>query len=138
MLAAVRFVAGRIAPFTPASPTLALLRTMATAAGPVQGVIEGKLRGAIDPLVHLDIINESYMHNVPKGSETHFKVVAVSPMFEGMPLIKRHRLVNETLAEELASSVHALSIVARTPAQWEKSSTVDKSPNCLGGGAKRN
>ena len=27
------------------------------------------------------VINESYMHNVPKGSETHFKVVVVSPEF---------------------------------------------------------
>ena len=27
------------------------------------------------------MINESYMHNVPKGSETHFKVVVVSPEF---------------------------------------------------------
>lgn len=23
--------------------------------------------------VHLEVVNESYMHNVPKGSETHFK-----------------------------------------------------------------
>ena len=28
------------------------------------------------------VINESYMHNVPKGSETHFKVVVVSGKFE--------------------------------------------------------
>ena len=27
------------------------------------------------------VINESYMHNVPKGSETHFKVVVVSEQF---------------------------------------------------------
>lgn len=37
---------------------------------------------------HLDIINESYMHNVPKGSETHFKVVVVSDLFKDVPLIK--------------------------------------------------
>ena len=36
----------------------------------------------------MEVMNESYMHNVPKGSETHFKVVVVSPKFEGQPLIK--------------------------------------------------
>ena len=37
---------------------------------------------------HLEIINESYMHNVPKGSETHFKVVVISDVFDKLPLIK--------------------------------------------------
>ena len=59
---------------------------------------------------HLEVINESNMHNVPKGSETHFKVVVVSDSFEGLSLVKRHRAVNEVLAQELQSGVHALSI----------------------------
>lgn len=37
---------------------------------------------------HLQIINESYMHNVPKGSETHFKVVVVTDLFNDLSLIK--------------------------------------------------
>lgn len=37
---------------------------------------------------HLEIINESFMHNVPPGSETHFKVLVVSEAFDGLPLIK--------------------------------------------------
>ena len=40
---------------------------------------------------------QSYMHNVPRGSETHFKVVLVSEAFDGLSLIKRHRAVNSTL-----------------------------------------
>ncbi|XP_046844081.1 bolA-like protein 1 [Xenia sp. Carnegie-2017] len=71
------------------------------------------------------------------GSETHFKVVVVSKKFENLPLIKRHRLVNEILATELSTSVHALSIQAKTPTQWEKSEgKVAKSPPCLGGAGK--
>lgn len=38
--------------------------------------------------VHLEVVNESYMHNVPKGSETHFKVLVVSDKFDELPLIK--------------------------------------------------
>ena len=74
----------------------------------------------------------------PKHSETHFKVVVVSEKFEGMrSLISRHRLVNSTLKEELDGPVHALSIIAKTPSQWdqmkEKGESIAPSPSCKGG-----
>ena len=105
--------------------------------GPISSSISQKLQNEFQPL-HCDIINESYMHNVPKGSETHFKVVIVSEKFQEMKnLIQRHRAVNEILAEELNTGVHALSIVAKTPEQWEKmSKEIDPSPKCRGGFGK--
>lgn len=54
---------------------------------PVEQSIRTKLTANLNPK-HLDIINESFMHNVPAGSETHFKVVVVSDKFDGLPLIK--------------------------------------------------
>lgn len=39
--------------------------------------IEEKLRTAFDP-VFLEVVDESYRHNVPAGSESHFKVVLVA------------------------------------------------------------
>nr|SVE84646.1 EOG090X0K4K [Daphnia pulex] len=103
---------------------------------PMEMSIRVKLTNQFSP-VHLDIFNESYMHNVPKGSETHFKVVVVSSKFENTPLLQRHRLVNEVLCDELKNGVHALSIVAKTPSQWEGSSKVtEKSPACKGGFGK--
>ncbi|XP_041970332.1 bolA-like protein DDB_G0274169 [Aricia agestis] len=111
-------------------------RKMSAASGIIANSIKTKLQTALQTK-HLDVINESYMHNVPKGAETHFKVVVVSSQFEGLPLIKRHRLVNETLKEELQNGVHALSIVAKTPDQWESSDQiVESSPNCRGGFGK--
>ena len=103
--------------------------------GPVSQSIHGKLSAKFSPL-HLEIINESYMHNVPKGSETHFKVLVVSDQFRDTKLIARHRMVNESLSEELQSGVHALSIVAKTPEQWSQGQTVEKSPACRGGFGK--
>ncbi len=50
------------------------------------------------------------MHNVPAGSESHFKVVDVSDKFEEQNLITRHRMVHDTVKEELCSAIHALSI----------------------------
>ncbi|XP_048761938.1 DNA-binding transcriptional regulator BolA-like [Ostrea edulis] len=117
-------------------PVLTLLtrRIMSTfAQNPVEESISKKLASKFQPQ-HLEVINESSKHNVPKGSETHFKVIVISDEFEGMPLIQRHRLVNEILKEELENGVHALSILAKTQAQWEDSGHhVSKSPPCRGG-----
>ncbi|XP_026755628.2 bolA-like protein DDB_G0274169 [Galleria mellonella] len=111
------------------------VRRMSTT-GPVESTIFNKLQSALSAS-HVNVINESYMHNVPKGAETHFKVVVVSDKFDGLPLIKRHRLVNDILKEELQTGVHALSIVAKTPKQWEESDKiVESSPNCKGGFGK--
>lgn len=83
------------------------------------------------------------MHNVPKNSETHFKVVIASKEFDDVPsLIKRHRMINSILAEELEGPVHALSIVAKSTKQWdelagkyngEENIVISPSPNCKGG-----
>ncbi len=104
----------------------------------VKDRIEEKLTAAFDP-AHLDVANESGNHNVPAGSETHFKVVIVSRKFEGERLINRHRRVNETLADELAAGVHALAIHTYTAADWQRRfGNAPMSPPCRGGdGAQR-
>ncbi|MEN8177015.1 MAG: BolA/IbaG family iron-sulfur metabolism protein [Pseudomonadota bacterium] len=98
-----------------------------------QETIQQKLQAAFAPL-HLEVINESDNHNVPKGSESHFKVVLVSPAFEGESLIARHRQVNKVLAEELQGDVHALALHTMSPDDWfNHGGTVRESPECLGG-----
>ncbi|XP_076222409.1 bolA-like protein DDB_G0274169 [Nomia melanderi] len=99
---------------------------------PIELSIRKKLMHSLNPY-HIEVINESYMHNVPKGSETHFKVVVVSTLFIDKPLLKRHQMINNILQAELKSGVHALSIVAKTPDQWEDNSKITPSPACRGG-----
>jgi len=117
--------------------SLARLYCMATQQhGPVGAMVGAKLTEEFRPS-ELQVVNESHMHNVPRGAETHFKVLVVSPAFQGLPLIQRHRKVNAVLAQELAGGVHALSIVAKTPQEWEKScGGVEPSPACRGGFGK--
>lgn len=99
----------------------------------VQETIHDKLVSALSP-AHLDVINESRNHSVPKNSETHFKVVAVAEGFEGMSRVARHRQLNELLAHELQTGVHALSLQLFTPAEWEaRGGVIPKSPPCMGG-----
>ena len=100
----------------------------------VQATIEQKLANDFNPL-HLEVINESSNHNVPEGSESHFKVVVVSPTFDGKNLLGRHRLINATLADELKGIIHALAIHTYTEDEWkEESNGAPMSPPCLGGG----
>ncbi len=98
-------------------------------------VIEEKLRAAFSPL-HLDVINESNNHNVPPGSESHFKVTIVSKNFEGERLIKRHRAVNSVLSEELSGKIHALAMHTYTEKEWHEfyADNTPESPQCAGGG----
>uniref|UniRef100_A0A7S1D7D2 BolA-like protein n=1 Tax=Cyclophora tenuis TaxID=216820 RepID=A0A7S1D7D2_CYCTE len=112
-------------------------RTMSSSPFPVTASIESKLLQELSPQ-HLEVRNESHMHNVPANSETHFKVFVVSDTFnEHKTPLQRHRLVNKILREELEGPVHALSIVAKTPQQWdtmkEKGENVGASPSCRGG-----
>ncbi|ATA24942.1 transcriptional regulator BolA [Brenneria goodwinii] len=96
--------------------------------------IEEKLRVEFEPL-HLEVIDESYRHNVPAGSESHFKVVIVSDRFAGERVLGRHRAVYAVLAEELAGSVHALALHTYTLKEWDSlQNAVPSSPPCGGAG----
>ena len=102
-------------------------------ANSVQSRIESKVAEAFD-LQHLEVHNESHQHNVPPGSESHFKLVLVSEAFAPLTRIARHRSVNALLAEELAGPIHALSIHAFTVEEWRKRhGNAPLSPPCLGG-----
>ena len=82
----------------------------------------------------LQVENESHMHNVAPGSESHFKVTIVSPQFDELMLIKRHRLVNQALKQEI-EQIHALALHTLTPSEWqERGGQVAASPKCRGGG----
>lgn len=102
----------------------------------IQNAIQQKL-ATLEPL-HLEVVNESPMHNVPAGAESHFKVTIVSAQFDNKTLVARHRLVNQLLATELEARVHALSLQTKTPDEWfEAGAQTLQSPPCLGGSAAR-
>jgi len=99
----------------------------------IQQKIEQKLHDNIK-LEYIDVVNESNMHNVPPGSESHFKVTLVSSEFEGKMLVAQHRMINALLKDELANDIHALALHTYTPEQWhEKEGVSPTSPPCLGG-----
>ena len=97
-----------------------------------QRILE-KLQSSLQPM-HVQVTDESHMHSVPEGSESHFKVVVVSERFTDQKLIGRHRLINKLLRDEFGSGLHALALHAWTPEEWfEKGGMVPASPECMGG-----
>jgi len=99
----------------------------------LEASIRDKLTRSFSP-EYLEVINESHMHNVPPGSESHFKIILVSADLEPMSRVARHQAIYRVLQDERASGIHALAIHAYSPDEWQKKSMAALvSPNCMGG-----
>ena len=57
---------------------------------------------------------------VIEGDGTHFTTLVISPLFQGQSRIRRQQMVYSAVREELIDgSLHALSIKALTPEEYE-------------------
>lgn len=62
------------------------------------------------------------------GDGSHFDAIVVGDIFEGMSLLNKQRTVYATLGDRITSGeIHALSIKAYTPADWERASKLQVS-----------
>ena len=96
--------------------------------GPIESQIVNTLSSFMN-LASLKIINESFMHNVPEGSESHFKIVVVTNDFNNLSIIKRHKLIYKTL-DSLMNEIHALSIHAFNEEEFKLNPVILDSPEC--------
>ena len=90
---------------------------------------------------YFELENESHGHNVPHGSETHFRLLLVSSEFEGLSRIDRQRRIQDLLTEERGQGLHALTLKLMTPPEWEKAQADGfqmQSPPCFGGSKREN
>ena len=95
-------------------------------------LIEKKIINSLNKnfkLASLKIVNESFMHNVPEGSESHFKIVIVSDNFIKKSLIQRHKEIYKALGE-IMNDIHALSIHAFDNKEFELNPMILDSPQC--------
>ena len=98
----------------------------------VQNQINQRINESLD-VQHMTLENESHMHNVPEGRESHFKLVLVSDDFEGKRLVQRHQLIYATLKEEM-TKIHALAMHLYSTKEWnERNALAPSSPKCHGG-----
>ena len=86
----------------------------------VRDIMTKKLNDAFTP-ESIDIVDESHLHEGHAGhrpgGQSHFRVYIVSQAFAGKSRIDRHRMINATLADDLAGGVHALAIHASAPGE---------------------
>ncbi len=82
-------------------------------------MIRQRLTGAFTPH-RLDIVDESHQHVGHAGAAAgggHFRVSIVSEAFMAQTTLQRHRKVYAALADMMPEHIHAVSILARTPAE---------------------
>ncbi len=60
------------------------------------------------------------VHNEYDDGE-HFAAEVAAPAFEGVSLIKQHRLVYQALGDAMHSRIHALQLKTYTPDKWPHS-----------------
>ncbi len=81
--------------------------------GPIGQMLESKLNVAFKS-TQLQVIDESNQHHGHAGAhpsgESHFRIRISAPEFVGKTRVAQHRMVNEALANELKTRVHALAI----------------------------
>ena len=98
----------------------------------IQDQVEQRLNEHFSPFF-AEIVNERHMHNVPPGSESHFKVTLVSDVFAGLRLVKRHQEVYRILQSLMGSPIHALALHTYTESEWSERNGSPDSPDCMGG-----
>ena len=102
-------------------------------------LLRQKLEAGLQP-VYMQLDDESGMHSVAQGAQSHFRLAVASAHFQGLSRIARHKLVYSLLGEEFNRGLHALTVQAFTPEEWQGNSndSLRDSPDCLGGGSKTN
>jgi BolA protein len=79
--------------------------------------IRARLIKAFQP-EELEIVDESHLHVGHEGARDgkgHFRIRIVSDKFNGLPAVRRHRLIYMAIGDLMESDIHALSIQADSP-----------------------
>jgi BolA protein len=71
---------------------------------------------------HIDIIDNTWMHKGHAAAQgrSHLHITIVSPAFQGVSLLDRHRKVHQVLSEEMGPLIHALELKTLAPQEWQQ------------------
>ncbi|MCB1583341.1 MAG: BolA/IbaG family iron-sulfur metabolism protein [Marinicella sp.] len=70
-----------------------------------------KLLSAQIQCEHIEVFGED---------QRHYEAILVSDEFSGKMKIKRHRMIYQALGDHMIADIHALSIKAYTPEEFQK------------------
>jgi BolA protein len=121
------------------------IRLTSTKSGPVCALIKEKIEKSDLKPYHVELTNDSYKHNGFKpGQETHLQLTVITHAFEAMPMLERHRRLNDLVKDIVKEhKIHALSLYTPNPTLWYDSfrrglklEEKYRTPPCLGGRVK--
>ncbi|MCW8872724.1 MAG: BolA/IbaG family iron-sulfur metabolism protein [Xanthomonadales bacterium] len=69
----------------------------------------------IEQMIHKGLPDSQVQVSGDDG--VHFEARVISPSFEGLPTLKRHRMVYATLGPLMGNEIHALGLRTLTPAE---------------------
>lgn len=78
--------------------------------------IRSRLESQLQP-TELEVTDDSHRHVGHAGARDgrgHFSIRIISPLFDGLTPLARHRAVYAALGELMQTDIHALAIDART------------------------
>lgn len=86
--------------------------------------LTAKLKHALDPL-EIEVTDNSWRHagHMQANSAlaaTHLQLTLISPKFQSISLLDRHRWVHRILQEEMNTHLHALELATYTPEEWSR------------------
>ena len=130
----------------PLTGTLIRIRLSSSSTlGPVSALIKETIEKSDLKPYHVELTNDSYKHNgYKRGQESHLQLTVISHAFEGVPMLERHRRLNELVKEIVKKhQIHALSLYTPNPTLWYdsfrrglKQEEKYRTPPCLGGRVK--
>ncbi|VAX37327.1 hypothetical protein MNBD_UNCLBAC01-1391 [hydrothermal vent metagenome] len=59
----------------------------------------------------------------PRMDGQHLEALVISPVFEGMMLVKQHQMVMKALKEAFTTGVHAMGVKTFTQKKWDEVKT---------------
>jgi BolA protein len=84
------------------------------------GIIKRRLETELGAVL-VEVVDESHQHAGHLGAEGgcgHYRLLIVSPRFDGLSRVAAQRLVYSALGELMSSDIHALEMRTLTPDQW--------------------
>ena len=76
----------------------------------------------MDPVEITRLIEAGFDNAVVKimsEDNTHYQALVIAAEFEGKRPLARHQLVYQCLGALMGNEIHAMSITALTPAEWQ-------------------
>ncbi len=84
----------------------------------IESEIQQRLSALAPSTLHLEDESAQHAGHAGASSGGHYRLTIVSPQFNGLNAVARHRLIYQSLGDLMQRGIHALAISAYTPEEF--------------------